>query len=61
MILDIKEEDKRKTDPADWWPDWDLCGCKFSVLFLSRRKAEGERMVEDCKLCQSAVFTYTPL
>ena len=55
--LYVKEKEKRKTNPAAGWSDWNLCGCSLSVLFLPRRKrGSREKNGGDCKLCESAVL-----
>ena len=60
--LYVKEKEKRKTNPAIRWSDCNLCGCSFSVLFLSCGEGGSrEKNGRDCKLCQSAVFHLHPL
>ena len=50
-------KEKRKTNPAARWSDWNLRGSSLSVLFLPRRKSGSrEKNGRDCKLCESAVF-----
>ena len=49
--LYVKEKEKRKTNPAVRWSDWNLCGISFSVLFLSCGKSGSrEKNGRDCKL-----------
>ena len=56
------EAEKRKTNPAARWYDWNLCGSSLSVLFLScGENGSREKNGRDCKLCQSAVFHLHPL
>ena len=60
--LGYQEKEKRKTNPAARWYDWNLCGSSLSVLFLScGENGSREKNGGDCKLCESAVFHLHPL